>query len=76
MALFKGDAYIIVTGAANIDLSNINKSTDRRLALDFRVSRDSTSSPNTGTVTIYNLSKSTRKAFETKDLHIDVYAGY
>lgn len=74
--LFNGDAYAIIEGAFNIDLSQKNDVNGRRLSMDFDIHHTDDSSPSTGTVTIYNLKESTRKQMETKDLKISVFAGY
>lgn len=78
MQLFKGDAYIvIIADGERYDLASVDPVTSRRLAVQFNTMATDTSQPDTGEVTIFNLSETTRNAIsKAQESEIFLHAGY
>ena len=62
-------AYKIVFPKLNISFENT-------LKISFQIEKDTTKESNKARLEIYNLSESSRKAVETADNEIEIYAGY
>lgn len=73
--LFNGDAYIVITTKTErLDFSGLNNG--RRLALRFNVSQTKESKPNQSSLTIFNLSETSRNKIITEGVNVEIYAGY
>ena len=54
----------------------LNKSFENSLKINFSIEKDTTKESNKAKLEIYNLSDATRKAVETADNEVEIYAGY
>ena len=54
----------------------LNISFENNLHINFAIEKDTTTESNKGKLEIYNLSDTTRKAIETPDTEVEIYAGY
>ena len=59
-----------------INFPKLNKSFENSLHINFSIEKDTTKESNKAKLEIYNLSDATRKAIETADTEVEIYAGY
>ena len=59
-----------------INFPKLNKSFENSLHINFSIEKDTTKESNKAKLEIYNLSDATRKAIETADTEVDIYAGF